>query len=278
MLLYVIIALAGIAVVLFPMYFIWYTVRGRHVKEKRRRQKAAAEQTAAGPRKKGKWGVEKGAYCYPAINDVMGFEFVKVVDSPDFSKPAPSEEDSTENTWAKSSGIGTNTVTQSVVSAVPNDDHTGNENDQYDSDDDKTDVRQEKQDDTEIDESIEDKQEDFDVLNKTGDWSAVPIEDYDFPSDEETLAIADKNPGCIDDNYTDEQARRIQEENEVATRARLLREKQYEIDEKKDTYSSGDQMMELARDAEIIRTVTRQNQMSEETRERPDDNDLPDTD
>ena len=286
MLLYFVIVLAGIIVVVFPIYFIWYTIRGRHVKEKRRRQKAAADSAAAKPRKKGRWGVPEGSYCYPAINDVMGFEFVKVVASPDFSKPAaPAGE--TETSWANSTGIGTSTVSQSNVSNVSAvaDDDTGNHENDQDSEADNTSETQSGTNETQnqdpnLDESIEDSAANFDLINKLGNWNELPQQfDDDFPSEEESKAIGDANPECIDNKYTEEQAQRIQEENETATRARLLRERQYQIDDEKHNYVSGKDLNELKSDAAEIEEQTKQNNTNGEGQNtRPDESDLPDTD
>lgn len=286
MLLYILIVLAGIIVVVFPIYFIWYTIRGRHVKEKRRRQKAAADGAAAKPRKKGRWGVPEGSYCYPAINDVMGFEFVKVVASPDFSKPAaPAGE--TETSWANSTGIGTSTVSQSNVSNVSAvaDDDTGNHENDQDSEADNTSETQSgtnetQNQDSNLDESIEDSAANFDLINKLGNWNELPQQfDDDFPSEEESKAIGDANPGCIDNNYTEEQAQRIQQENETATRARLLRERQYKIQDEKQDYVKGDDLNELTSDAAEIEEQTKQNKTKGEGQNaRPDESDLPDTD
>lgn len=75
---------AVIAIVLFiftslVMYMIW-----RVLTRKRRKEKPSQPgKTETEPAKKGKWGVDKDSYCYPTINDVMGFEFVRVIKVPD---------------------------------------------------------------------------------------------------------------------------------------------------------------------------------------------------
>ena len=103
--------------------------------------------------------------------------------------------------------------------------------------------------------------------------------DDDFPTEEESKAIGNANPECIDNNYTEEQAQRIQEENETATRARLLRERQYQIDDEKHDYVSGKDLNELTNDAAEIKEQTEQNKMNGERQNaRPDESDLPDTD
>lgn len=62
----------------FTAYVIWYTVRGRRGKASRGGDKNNSAKEENGG-KKLPWGVPKDAYCYPAINDVMGYEFIHVV-------------------------------------------------------------------------------------------------------------------------------------------------------------------------------------------------------
>ena len=59
-------------------------------------------------KRKEKWGVEKDAYCYPSINDVMGYEFVKVVKTGTTNEQALQEpvEPETRKPWEESQGIG----------------------------------------------------------------------------------------------------------------------------------------------------------------------------
>jgi len=71
--------LAGIT--LAGTYLVWYALFG-----KRLRHRGDDTRTDGEPKKKKahdsgheKWGVDKKAYCYPHINDIMGYEFVKVI-------------------------------------------------------------------------------------------------------------------------------------------------------------------------------------------------------
>lgn len=66
-------------------YLLWYIFRG----SRRRRARGLAPMKGSEEPKEeetdtvGPWGFGKDAYCYPKINDVMGFDFVKVVKVPD---------------------------------------------------------------------------------------------------------------------------------------------------------------------------------------------------
>ena len=81
-------------VTLLAVYAIWYVARGRYLKEKRARERAAKqpdghhhEEERPRDGKGMRWGVRKDSYSYPSINDVMGYEFVHVVDIPDSIRP-----------------------------------------------------------------------------------------------------------------------------------------------------------------------------------------------
>lgn len=117
----IIVAVLLFVLTLLSAYIIWYVVRGRHLRERdaaRQKAKAKRDDVPAKPTKhprKGKWGVEKDSYCYPEMNDVMGYEFISVVkideelrkdkkDGPG-SVPAGDTDESVKN-WDKSQGIG----------------------------------------------------------------------------------------------------------------------------------------------------------------------------
>lgn len=75
-----------VAIILFLLsllgvYAIWRIIKRGKGKPVKTINGNEEEQNAEKERKRGKekWGVEKDAYCYPSINDVMGFEFVKVI-------------------------------------------------------------------------------------------------------------------------------------------------------------------------------------------------------
>lgn len=80
--------------------------RGRKKKKIQDVQQEAdpEEKTAKSKKKKQRWGVDKDAYCYPHINDVMGFEFVKVIKVEGTNKAqAPGNEPATD--WEHSKGV-----------------------------------------------------------------------------------------------------------------------------------------------------------------------------
>lgn len=78
--------------------------------------------------KRQKWGVDKDAYCYPDINDVMGFEFVKVVNVPEgllgIQKAAEAAEtEPPKKEWSQSQGVsGLKIVTTGQNDHVPDED------------------------------------------------------------------------------------------------------------------------------------------------------------
>lgn len=92
------------------LYAIWYIIRGR-----RRGQVTPAvtgnETETTGEKKdpvpipQGKKKYNKKDYCYPTINDVMGYEFVDVVTIPDDLRPNTDKPVS----WHESTGIGMQT-------------------------------------------------------------------------------------------------------------------------------------------------------------------------
>lgn len=129
-----------IAVLLFlgtllTAYVGWYVFRGRHDRKRKALEDLArtANERATRAKKKsepkkgkdGDWQVDKGAYCYPAINDVMGYDFVKVVKVPehltapkDPPKPAREETEEKHNDWASSSGTGLVTESNDAVTTT----------------------------------------------------------------------------------------------------------------------------------------------------------------
>lgn len=113
---------------LLASYVIWYIIRGRRLRERdaarmqaetgRKNPKSGKKPKAA----KGKWGVKKDSYCYPEMNDVMGYEFISVVQVDEELRKA--ETDKTEAAassdvvrgerrgpnWNDSKGVGLTTV------------------------------------------------------------------------------------------------------------------------------------------------------------------------
>lgn len=106
------------------LYVAWYAVVGRRIRlRKAERLRKAAEKGKAAPEPagtppSGTAGTKKGTYCYPSINDVMGYEFVRVVDVPEdiLGIPKAKEEQDAQKA-AKSRGIGARTVSVTTVSS-----------------------------------------------------------------------------------------------------------------------------------------------------------------
>ena len=106
-----------LSVLLGPLtlYSLVYGVRKRYLMG-RRKDKEDGDTGGKTPGK-GEWGVPRDSYCYPEINDVMGFDFVKVVRVDDAltGKAAAREE------AAKREGkawLGTHGIRPGTVSAV----------------------------------------------------------------------------------------------------------------------------------------------------------------
>lgn len=99
--------------------------RGKTQKEKKEDGENAQKEK---PRPAGRWGVSKDSYCYPKINDMMDYEFVKVIQvdeklRPAFKKkedlPQPGPEEENTGTPAVRPGI-------SAVSSEQRNDESGN--------------------------------------------------------------------------------------------------------------------------------------------------------
>lgn len=79
--------LLALAATGFLAYGTWYVARGRHLRERRRRREApdTYNRNEKEPEKKDAVRAEEKTlppekeYCYPSINDVMGYEFVTIV-------------------------------------------------------------------------------------------------------------------------------------------------------------------------------------------------------
>jgi hypothetical protein len=121
----IIVAFLLFVATLVVSYVIWYAIRGRRLRERDAALKAAEKKgRAEGARKKakssakGKWGVGKDSYCYPGMNDVMGYEFISVV-KVDENLTNPGEPETKKDSspagapgrsWDNSTGIGLTTV------------------------------------------------------------------------------------------------------------------------------------------------------------------------
>ena len=94
-------------------YVVWYVIRGQRDREMRKRRGLKPDDEAQEPSKKAKkklkWGLEKDAYCYPDINDVMGYEFVSVIKVPGEltkNQKAATKQEEKRPTWETARGIG----------------------------------------------------------------------------------------------------------------------------------------------------------------------------
>lgn len=61
------------------VYVLWYIFRGRHSRTVTKKKHEEENNETVQEGQKGRWGVPKDSYCYPAINDILGWEFVHVV-------------------------------------------------------------------------------------------------------------------------------------------------------------------------------------------------------
>lgn len=121
-----------VAVTLVLAYVLWYIVRGRYVRQRKQALKAMAKGNTPKREEPGKddgdWKKHKGSYCYPSINEVMGYEFVKVVNVTEAEPivpsgnpvmPAPVKEE--QKTWGNSEGTGFTTQSNNAVSTISSD-------------------------------------------------------------------------------------------------------------------------------------------------------------
>lgn len=108
------------------LYVSWYVVHGRKRKGSQADSPSGEPDTetqredkeTSRKRRKNKWGYTKDDYCYPFINDIMGFEFVKVVKLKQDESPVQQTNNTEEGkrpAWEDSRGIGS----LSTVSSTP---------------------------------------------------------------------------------------------------------------------------------------------------------------
>ena len=117
----------AIAVILFLLtsisgYILWYIVRGHSKKMKRLQgQSSTAEDENKGTQENPSGRIPKDSYCYPAINDIMGYEFISVVNVPQElltdTKAAKPQED-----WGSSESIGLKAVSRDDGTSAVNED------------------------------------------------------------------------------------------------------------------------------------------------------------
>lgn len=118
------------------LYATWYIIHGR---KRKKTSRTSGDQPGDEPdetherrsNRKKKWGYSKNDYCYPGINDVMGFEFVKVVKLKDDAPspvPAPAATGGKPD-WEQSRGIGSlSTVSSTGINQETEEDEPFPEN------------------------------------------------------------------------------------------------------------------------------------------------------
>lgn len=78
-------------------YSLYYVLVGRHFKARRNGPASDREDVPDGPQDADRQtGISKDSYCYPKINDTMGYEFVKVI------QIGAAHKEKEEMTWDKS--------------------------------------------------------------------------------------------------------------------------------------------------------------------------------
>lgn len=99
----------------FVIYVTYYILWGRHRKNirKEKKQQENRPNVFKGDDKNTRWGVAKDSYCYPIINDILGYEFIKIIKVPvNGQKEEIAKEEQTENgTRPKRVGLTTSTET-----------------------------------------------------------------------------------------------------------------------------------------------------------------------
>ncbi len=74
------IALALAVLTLFGGYAFWYILRGKRLREKKEQYDNKNNNSASPDSSETHdWGVDKDSYCYPKINDTMGYQFVTII-------------------------------------------------------------------------------------------------------------------------------------------------------------------------------------------------------
>lgn len=203
-----------IAAVLFVItslvvYMIWRVLTRKQHKE----EPDSAKKTESEPLKKGKWGIDKDSYCYPSINDVMGFEFVRVIKVNDDLTQKEQNADPLPD-WGTSKGsIGMTTTSTRSSSQETGDDEPFPETNymqetrkkrQPEMQEDGGDTQQE---DDNILHDI--TQEDLLEAQTTMEW---PRNNDNFSTDEEFINIIDQNQEFIEPPILDDDQQRLARE------------------------------------------------------------------
>lgn len=210
------IALALNVLTLAGGYALWYLFRGRRRKRRGEAGEAPDERKAS----HGGWGgYGKDSYCYPKINDMMGFEFVKVVRVPEELTIGPGkEEDKTSTEKAKPAdratgmrqvsvrAVGAGEDPQKLVTESPEDE--GNTMRGIDAEGER--IREQVEEVTRYEDLTQDI---FDEIERNQSWANREYDDDGF-STEEIDHIIDGNAEKIEDNATDEETEIIRFQKE----------------------------------------------------------------
>ena len=213
------------------LYVTWYVMHGRKRKNGNLSGENKNEQTDVPQTKKKsknkKWGYSKEDYCYPGINDVMGFEFVKVIklkDEPQITNDNP-EKTVQKPDWEQSRGLGSlstesiNATRQDIEedSPFPENDTPGKDN--------STSSFQNKFKQAPETESENNKIEESEITE--ADFSTVEYEaamawegwenheDDSFQDDEYINKMLDENPEMIEESEPDKESKKIIEDYEA---------------------------------------------------------------
>lgn len=210
---------------LFAAYVAWYLFRGRHLRRRKAMETTARSASARADKARNERPGEKqrpigrDSYCYPKINDVMGYDFVNVVSVPEEltrpktqrsrqDEPDKDAEAVTMN-WNASMGMGLVTESDTAV-RTGGSDRTRDENPS--------------EDDTYPDRRLTDRKDDGNEDGTEEEINTIDIpadelqeiknlENQDWPDNEENVHVSDEllrsmmdNPDIeIDDSATEEE-------------------------------------------------------------------------
>lgn len=199
------------------IYSIWYIIRGH---SRKGNANASQEQIKENPiDAKGK-GIPKDSYCYPKINEVMGYDFISVVQvAQELLEDTPPEE---QKKWDETEGIGGLKTLTKEDSKIINEDEPWLDDDQES----KATSRknQQKPNDDTPENSIEDEYETVEASVKPDEleeisrlsgieWGNRNYED-ELPDDYINATI-DNNPDMIESGEPSEKDLRIAREKEA---------------------------------------------------------------
>ena len=250
-----------IAVILFLLtsllgYISWYILRGRSKKEKamhKAAEKDRQKKKSQGSEESQPSAIGRESYCYPEINDVMGYDFISVVNVPDeLLGIAKKVEDKPDWGSSQSSGL---TAVSSTVEEDPDTPRiqpderpavrkaqsrrAGQENQPKEP--------EYEEDVVVVDVPLEVSPDELDQINRLdGDWTN---RDYDDAIDDETLnAIIDANADMIEQSEPSEEDLRAAMERQAMQS--ILEMEQRLIETENQGNLAGDIMSELGEDTD----------------------------